>query len=129
MSPKKRRPKAKLTTQTHGYDGKLPKINIPTPEKSLVETVKEIKLRYRDARVHQCCDLFLQRDNYDPLNKLNAGVLLRAVWAHLPAGMMDCFESVMIEIIEKGPCVQGRTIRLYQLWRVILDDISSHEDT
>lgn len=116
MAPKLLKPTPKLTTNTHFYDGKLPEINIQTPDKSLVKTIQEIKLQFSDQRVHKCLDLFLQKDNYDQLNKLDAGILLRVVWARLPPELMECFRDILIEIIEKGPCVQGRTIRLYQLY-------------
>lgn len=118
MSPKTN-PNPKLTTNTHYYDGKLPSINIQTPNKSLAKTIQEIKLKFPDPRVHRCLELFSHKDNYDPLNKLDAGVLLRAVWAQLPPELVECFGSILIEIIEMGPCVQGRTIRLYQLYTSI----------
>lgn len=110
-------PPKRTTTNTHDYDGKLPPITLPTPTKSLAQTINEIKARITTPHARRCLDqLFTQRDLYDPLNRIDAGVLLRVIWETLPSTLIPVLESVLEEIILKGPCIQGRTVRLYQLY-------------
>ena len=102
--------------QTHDYDGKLGALpEFTKPNLSFQEVVDKILLRSTNPNVHKCLKVVMASGNYDPLNRLNAELLLCLVWDRLDENSFELLESVLEEIVVSGPCVQGRTVRLYQL--------------
>jgi len=106
----------KTSLQTHNYDGKLGELpQFGAPELEFKEVVSRILSRSKNLRVHKCLKNVMASGNYDPVNKLNAETLLCLVWDKLDSDSFELLESVLEEIVVSGPCVQGRTVRLYQL--------------
>lgn len=110
----------KISTQTHDYDKKLPSLNLDNPKISFSEVREEIILKTKNPKVYTCLYNVMNSDNFDCLNNLNAETLLCQIWEILPPDLFTVLESVLEEIVDKGPCVQGKTIRLYQLLVAIL---------
>lgn len=112
----------KLSLQTHDYDNKLPKLpNFEPPSMSYKEVVSKILSKSKNPHVHKCLKVVMAHGNYDPVNKLNAETLLCLVWDKLDKNDdgFSLLECILEEIVISGPCVQGRTIRLYQLLKAL----------
>lgn len=115
----------KISINTHDYDGKLNhiynKFNKHTNTPNINETILDITYYIKDPVVLKCLQLFKMNDNYDRVNNIDARDLLCEVWNLIDKDELSLFIDVMKEIINCGPCVQGRTTRLLQLY-IMLND-------
>ena len=110
-------------TNTHYYDGKLPKLELEDLPLSFLECVEEIRAASIDSKYKNLLNAALnlvsidRKNNYDPKNDLHFEKLLPYIWNKIKLsddqGVKELFFEQLADIT-RGPCSQGRTTRIYQ---------------
>ena len=106
---------------THDYDGKLYKLNIPPIDENeknifISNMITNLKNKINPISYSIINEIYLDNNKYDPINKLHINDLL-----YLCTFRIDnpCFikllQEQLIDMKTKGFCIQGRTVRLFQL--------------
>jgi hypothetical protein len=106
---------SRASLDVHSYDGHLPPLQ-QEPSLSLAQALEEVRSLTAEPKVHTALQLLGDPStNHDPLNNLNASTLFCLAWEKVkPSGQYSYFFEQLADIVEFGPCLQGRTTRLYQ---------------
>jgi len=127
---------------THRYDGqigdryrayiKIDKEEL-TPPSSLDRTILEIEIyidissldSITDRNARAACRLIMTGSTYDAINRIEAKTILCQTWRFVRCEQFEKHGSLFLEqladITGKGPCPQGMSTRLFQLYSYYMD--------